>query len=113
MKRILTIILIVLFGLVGLAHGQTPKDIYLIVKKLELKATGPRAEFEKSMSEARAEFDLFKDSKAAKKNPEFTTHISNALEALRTAKFYSERQIQAYNPKAPKLWKEHMDYATK
>lgn len=108
MKKMLALILIVLFGLVGLAYGQAAKDVYKAVKKAELKATGQRTEFESSMSDARAEFDLFKDSKEAKKSTEFTTHIHNAIEALREAQFASDKRFLD-----PTRWQKSMDKAKK
>ncbi len=82
MKRILSVILIVLFGSVGLAYGQSAKDVYKAVKKAELSATGPRATFASAMTDAETEFDLFNDSPEAKKNPEFTSHIKKAIGSL-------------------------------
>ncbi len=82
MKKMLAAILIVLFGSVGLAYGQAAKDVYKAVKKAELTATGSPAAFESAMIDANTEFDLFKDSQEAKKNPEFTSHIRNAIGGL-------------------------------
>ncbi len=82
MKRMLAVILIVIFGSVGLAYGQAAKDVYKAVKKAELSATGPRAAFASAMTDADTEFDLFKDSQEAKKNPEFASHIKKAIGGL-------------------------------
>jgi len=85
MQKILALILIVLFGMVNFGYAQSAKDTYKAAKKAELKATGSTRDAENSLADARAEFDLFKDSKEAKKNPEFTTHIDKAINALREA----------------------------
>jgi hypothetical protein len=87
MKKIVALILILFFGMVNFGYSQSAKDTYKAVKKAELKATGATTEAESSLADARAEFDLFKDSKESKKNPEFTAHLNNAIEALRKAAF--------------------------
>ena len=104
MKKVLAVILIVLFGSVGLAYGQSAKDVYKAVKKAELKATGDQRDFDNAMADARTEFDLFKDSKEAKKKPEFTTSLENALIALREAQFVT---------KNPGDWQKSMNKAEK
>lgn len=106
MKKMVAVILILLFGSVGLAYGQASKDVYKAVKKAELKATGRQVDFENSMSDARAEFDLFKDSKEAKKNPEFTTHINNAIEGLKDVQFYGDKDFHNADK-----WKNGMNKA--
>lgn len=107
MKRIFALMLVVLFGLVGLAYGQTAKDAYKAVKKAELKATGANRDFDNAIADARTELDLFTGSKEAKKNPEFTKHIVLALEALRGAQFAKEVTNN------PGDWKKSMDKAEK
>lgn len=107
MKRTLALILIVLFGSVGLAYGQTAKDVYKAVKKAELKATGTQRDVDNAIADARTEFDLFSGTKEAKKNPEFTKHILLALEALRGAQFAKEVTNN------PGDWKKSMDTAEK
>lgn len=104
-KRVLLMVLIVLFSFVNFAHAQSAKDVYKAVKKAELKATGDRVSFDNSLSDARAEFDLFQDSKEAKNNPDFTSHIFNALKALSLAQL-SKITLQ------PALWSKYMDTAT-
>lgn len=104
MKRILALILIMIFGSVGLAYGQSAEDVYEAVKKAELKATGPQRDFDNAVADARTKVDLFKDSKEAEKNPEFTKYIENALVALREAQFVT---------KNPGDWKKCMDKAEK
>jgi hypothetical protein len=90
MKKMLAVILIMLFGSVGLAYGQSAKDVYKAVKKAELKSTGTQRDVDNAIADARTEVDLFRDSKEAKKNPEFTKYIENALTALREAQFAKE-----------------------
>jgi len=85
MRRIVALILVMLFGSVGLAYGQSAKDVYKAVKKAQLSATGSREAFASAMTDAETELDLFKDSEEAKKNPEFTSHIQKALGGLEMA----------------------------
>lgn len=99
MKRTLAFIFIVFFGTVSFGYAQTAKETYKAVKKAELKASGTKADAENSLADARAEFDLFKDSKEAKKNPEFTAHIDNAIKALREAGFANYVSRQGVRPK--------------
>jgi hypothetical protein len=99
MKRVFLLILIIFFCLVGFSYAQSAKDTYKAVKKAELKATGSTRDAESSLADARAEFDLFKDSKEAKKNPEFTDHINKAIEALREAGFANYISKNGVQPK--------------
>jgi hypothetical protein len=118
MKRTLAIILVLIFGVVGLAHSQSAKDVYKAFKKAQLSATGPRAAFESAMTDADVEFDLFKDSQEAKKNSDFTYQIKNARGGLAQVKL----AIMGYvlnvgmNP-SPDVrmnsYKEGMDLATR
>lgn len=82
MKRMVVVILIVIFGSVGIIYAQAAKDVYKAVKKAELSATGSPAAFASAMTDAQTEFDLFKDSQEAKNNPEFKSHIQKALGGL-------------------------------
>ncbi|MGP8051608.1 MAG: hypothetical protein ACLPYB_13495 [Desulfobaccales bacterium] len=107
MKKIIIFIIFVVFGMVAFAYAQSAKEVYLAVKKAELKSTGTESDVDNAIADARAEFDLFKDSKEALKNPEFTKHIDAALNALRVATF-SERVKNS-----PAEWKENMDWATR
>jgi hypothetical protein len=126
MKRMLAVILIILFGFVGLAYAQSAKDVYKAVKKAELSATGNRAVFASAMTDAETEFDIFKDSPEAKKNPEFTSHIQKALGGLTVAQMFTRRDmITGYvlmeaqkgkgnaGPDPATRWKEGMDTATR
>ena len=107
MKRILALSLLMVFALVSFGYAQSSKDVYLAIKKAELKSTGTQQDVDNATADARAEFDLFKDSKEAKKNPEFTKHIDSALNALRLAQF--SQQVK----NNPAEWKENMDFAAK
>lgn len=91
-----TMAMVILFGFGGLAQAgdTTMKDMYLTVSKYSKVVTLSRSkanrdEFEKAMGNAEAEFDLFKDSKAGKKNPEFTDHLAKAMKSIKEAGFYS------------------------
>jgi hypothetical protein len=107
MKKIVIFILVAVFGMAGFAYAQSAKEVYMAVKKAELKSTGTQRDVDNAIADARAEFDLFKDSKEATKNPEFTKHIDSALNALRVAQF--SEQVK----NSPAEWKENMDWATK
>lgn len=84
MKKTLAVILIVVFGVVGLAYAQSAKDVYEAVKKAQL--TAAETEYEEAitnaMTDAKTAFDSFKDSPEAKKNPEFVSQIEAALQGL-------------------------------
>lgn len=95
------------FGMVSFGFAQTAKDTYKAVKKAELKSTGTQRDADNAIADARTEFDLFKDSKEAKKHPEFTKHIEAALNALRVAQFSKEIKNSAAD------WKKNMDLAAK
>lgn len=99
MKRILVLSLIVFFGIVNFGYAQTAKDTYKAIKKAEFKASGSKADAESSLADARTEFDLFKDSKEAKKNPEFTAHLENAIKGLMEAGFANYVSRQGVRPK--------------
>jgi len=90
MKKATLIIFIFIFCLVGIVYAQGAKDLYKAVKNAELSATGPRADFIKALNDAETEFDLFKDSQDAKKNPEFTNHIKKALGGLTTVQLSTD-----------------------
>ncbi len=107
MKRIMIVLLVLLFGVIGSANAESSKDVYKAVKKAELKSTGTQKDVDNVVADARAEFDLFKDSKDAKKNPEFTKHIEAALNALRVAQFSKEVTQNSTD------WKKNMDLAAK
>jgi hypothetical protein len=109
MIRVLLFSMIIILGVVCLAWGQSTKDVYKAVNKAYLSASGsPRKDFDNAVVDARNEFDLFKDSQAAKKNPEFTKHIEAALMAIREAQFASDPRFQDAN-----RWKQNMDKAEK
>ncbi|MGA7578006.1 MAG: hypothetical protein ACLQUW_01720 [Desulfobaccales bacterium] len=107
MKKIVIFILVTVFGMAGFSYAQTAKEVYLAVKKAELKSTGTQSDADNAIADARAEFDLFKDSKEAIKNPEFTKHIDSAINALRVAQF----AVQVQN--SPSEWKKNMDWAAR
>lgn len=126
MKRMVVVILIVIFGSVGIVYGQAAKDVYKAVKKAELTATGHPAAFASAMTDAETEFDLFKDSQEAKKNPDFTSHIQKALGGLAMVQIsrdpnmmmgfvLMEKQKGTGNagPAPATRFKEGMDTATK
>lgn len=126
MKRIAVVTLIMICGLVGIAYGQSAKDVYKAVKKAELSATGAPRDFASALTDAETEFDLFKDSQEAKKNPDFTSHIQKALGGLTMAKLsrdpnmimgfvLMEKQKGKGNagPDPATRWKESMDTASK
>ncbi len=104
MKKITALILIIILGSVCLAYGQSGTDVYLAVRKAELKANGLQEEFDRAMANAWKDLDLFKNSKEAKENPKFTEYIENAMVALREAQFVA---------KNPGDWKKCMDRADK
>jgi hypothetical protein len=86
--KVMLIAMVILLGFGGLAQAAdtSMKDMYLIVSKYA-KSNANRVEFEKAMGNAEAEFDLFKDSKVAKKNPEFTEHLAKAMKSIKQAGF--------------------------
>jgi hypothetical protein len=105
MKILLVTILAVLIGTTGMAFGQSINEMYKVVKKAELKATGTQQDIDNSIADARTEYDLFKDSKEAKKYPEFTKFIENAITALRKAQFAKEVT------KNPNDWEKNLKLA--
>jgi hypothetical protein len=126
MKRMLAVILIILFGFVGFAYAQSATDVYKAVKRAELSATGNRAVFASAMTDAETEFDIFKDSPEAKKNPEFTTHIKKALGGLALAQIWRNPDMLMgfvlmeqkkgkgnAGPEPATRWKEGMDTASR
>jgi hypothetical protein len=110
MKKAGFLLIIAIFALVALAKAQSPKDMYLTVKKAQMKASGNQIDNDNAIADARAEFDLFKDSKAAKKNPQFAAHIGAAINALREAQFESQF---AGELNRPSHWTESMNRAAK
>lgn len=107
MKRLFVLFLIILFGFSGLAYGQSLKDVYKSINKAFLAASGSsKRDFDNVVVEARNEFDLFKDTQAAKKNPEFTKHIEAALMAIREAQFAREPMFAD-----PNLYRKSLDKA--
>ncbi|MHB8067358.1 MAG: hypothetical protein ACYDIC_05600 [Desulfobaccales bacterium] len=93
MKKLAVIIAILVFFLVGLAQVQaaetTMKEMYLTVAKYAKFINGPHQfnsdealEFDKTMANVEAEFDLFKDGKVAKANPQFTYNLATAIKNL-------------------------------
>lgn len=69
MKRMLALILIVLFGSVGLAYGQTAKDAIKALKKLEAKTESGMSyqKYREALGDTNAEVKIFLESKAGKK----------------------------------------------
>jgi hypothetical protein len=80
-KRILAVILIVFFGAVELASGQTANDAYLALKKMEAKTQVgiSHRDYAPALAETKFEVDRFLESKSAKKNPELSEHLDKAL----------------------------------
>jgi hypothetical protein len=112
MKRLFTITLIILFGLVGLAYGQSARDVYKAVNKACLAASGSSMkDFDNAVVDARNEVDLFKGSQEAKKNPQFTLHIENALKAIREAQFARQFAGERAVKNAPDRYKSSLDKA--
>jgi hypothetical protein len=96
MKKILGVILIVLFGSIGCTSGQAAKDVYKAVKKAEQTAINHPDNLTDAMIDARTEFDLFKDSKDANENPEFKKHITAALMSLAEAEDCKGIRLRMY-----------------
>lgn len=72
MKRMLAVILIVLFGSIGIAYGQTAKDAIKALKKLEAKVESGMSyqKYREALGDTNAEVKLFLESKGAKKDIE-------------------------------------------
>lgn len=86
-KKLLAVILIVLFGSVGLAYGQSAKDTYKALKKVEARVeTGVTyKDYPQVISDAKAEVNIFLEGKDAKKNPQLAEHIKKAMDYYTTA----------------------------
>jgi hypothetical protein len=97
MKKMLTVILIVLFGSVGWAFGQTANDAYLALKKMEAKTQVGISyrDYAPALAEAKFAVDRFTESKAAKKNPELSEHLGNALILYIHAKDIFELKLES------------------
>ncbi|MHB8067360.1 MAG: hypothetical protein ACYDIC_05610 [Desulfobaccales bacterium] len=81
MKRMLALILVVLFGSVGLAYGQSAKDAVKALKKLEAKVESGMSyqKYREALGDTNAEVKLFLESKNAKKNPELANSIKKIM----------------------------------
>jgi hypothetical protein len=82
--------------LVAPAYGQGARDLYKLTYKIFLTDVQDVRQYENNLNEAVAEFDLFKGSEEAQRNPEFTLAIENALKAL-------VKQHAAYKFEAPPI----------
>jgi Sec-independent protein translocase protein TatA len=87
MKKMLAVILIVLFGTVGLAYGQAAKDAIKAVKKLEAKVESGTSykKYREDLGDANAEVKLFLESKAAKKDPALAQSLKKIMENYQDA----------------------------
>lgn len=87
MKRMLAVILIVLFWSVGLAYGQSAKDAIKAVKKLEAKTESGMSyqKYREALGDTNAEVKLFLESKAAKKEPALAQSIKKIMENYQDA----------------------------
>ena len=86
MKKVFTFGFVILFGLVGLAYGQSAKDVYKAVKKAELKFTlGSRNDFANAVADAKVEVESFSQTAEAKRNPVFTMSINGAIDMFMMA----------------------------
>ncbi len=81
MKKMLAVILIVLFGSVGLAYAQAAKDAIKAVKKLEAKVESGTSykKYREDLGDANAEVKLFLESKAAKSDPALAQNIKKIM----------------------------------
>jgi len=82
MKKMLSVILIMLFGSVGLAYGQSAKEAFKALKKVEARTeTGVSyKDYPEVISDAKVEVDGFLRSKEAKKNSEVAEHMKKAMD---------------------------------
>jgi hypothetical protein len=88
MKKLflVTFLLALLFCIPQIVTGQSSKDVYKSVKKAELAASiRATKSFNDTLIDAKTEFDLFKGSEEAKKNPEFALYIESALNNIQKA----------------------------
>jgi hypothetical protein len=87
-KRILAVILIVFFGAVALASGQTANDAYLALKKMEAKTQVgiSQLNYAPALAETKFAVERYLESKEAKKTPELNKHLDKALTAYLHAK---------------------------
>lgn len=81
MKKMLAVMLIVLFGSVGLAYGQSAKDAIKALKKLEAKVESGTSykKYREDLGDANAEVKLFLESKAAKNDPSLALSIKKIM----------------------------------
>jgi hypothetical protein len=88
MKKMLCLALIILLGLSELALGQTAKDTFKSLKKIDaMIQTGVSyQDYPQILADAKKEVDMFLKSNEAKKNPQFAINIKTVMEYYMTAK---------------------------
>lgn len=87
MKKIFLITIFSIFGLIGLAFGQTEKDAIKSLKKLEAKIESGISyqRYREILGDTNAEVKLFLESKNAKKSPELNQSINKIMENYKDA----------------------------
>lgn len=87
MRKTLGIALIILLGLSELALGQTGKDAFKSLKKVEAKieAGVSYQDYPQLLADAKHEVDMFLDSSEAKKNHQLAHYIKMAMDYYMTA----------------------------
>ena len=93
MKRTLAVFLVMLFWSVGLAYGQSAKEAFKALKKVEARVeTGVSyKDYPQVIADAKAEVNMFLEGKEAKKIPQFTEHIKKAMDLIHLEKTYQMR----------------------
>jgi hypothetical protein len=88
MRKTLGIALIILLGLTELALGQTGKDAFKSLKKVEAKigAGVSYQDYPQVLADAKQEVDMFLESSEAKKNPQFAYNIKTTMDYYMMAK---------------------------
>jgi len=81
-KRILALILIVFFAVAGEAFGQTTKEVFKALKRVEARVETGIAykDYPQVIADAKVDVDAFLASKEAQKNPQFSEHIKKAID---------------------------------
>lgn len=89
MKKLLsaTLIIIILMGLSGVAFGQSAKDAYKALKKVEarVEAGVSYKDYPPVIADAKSEVNMFLEGKEAKKNSQLAEHIKKAMDYYMTA----------------------------
>ena len=87
MRKTIGIALIILLGLCELALGQTGKDAFKSLKKVEAKIESGVSyqDYQQVIADTKHEVDMFLESSEANKNHQFAYHIKTSIDYYMTA----------------------------